>query len=73
MVNFASRIRCESFITTGLMDLVCPPDGVAALFNAMPAEKKTFLITPTGDHISTQLDKKIIQPHADRHLQHFKE
>lgn len=73
MVNFASRVRCETFISTGLTDLVCPPPGVACLFNAIAAEKKQFLIHPTGDHAGPQLDKKFMEPINNRIAEHLKE
>lgn len=35
-VNHAKRIRCETFITAGLGDYVCPPSGVSVLYNNIP-------------------------------------
>lgn len=36
-VNHAKRIRCETRITSGLGDFVCPPSGVSVLYNNIPA------------------------------------
>ncbi|MFA6960134.1 MAG: acetylxylan esterase [Opitutaceae bacterium] len=36
-INHAKRIRCETSITAGLGDYVCPPSGVAVLYNNIPA------------------------------------
>ena len=39
-VNFAKRVRCEVNITrAGLGDYICPPSGLAVLFNAIPTRK----------------------------------
>ena len=37
-VNHAKRIRCETLITSGLGDYVCPPSGVSVLYNNIPAD-----------------------------------
>ena len=73
MVNFASRIRCEAYITTGLTDLVCPPNGVACVFNVLVSENKHFLIHPTGDHAGAQLDRAFLQNVINRLTAHLKE
>lgn len=36
-VNHAKRIRAETTITAGLGDYVCPPSGLAVLYNNIPA------------------------------------
>ena len=33
------RVRCETFITAGLGDYVCPPSGVSVLFNHIKGSK----------------------------------
>jgi cephalosporin-C deacetylase-like acetyl esterase len=38
-VNHAKRIKCETFITAGLGDYVCPPSGVTVLYNNIKAPK----------------------------------
>lgn len=35
-INHAKRIRCETRITSGLGDYVCPPSGVTVLYNNLP-------------------------------------
>lgn len=51
-VNFAKRIRCSAWISTGLNDTTCPPSGVAAVFNALPKDNadKHFYIAPKAGH-----------------------
>ena len=73
MINFAFRIHCESYITTGLTDLVCSPIGIACLFNAIASPKKHFLVHPTGDHVSTQTDSQFTSKFTQRIIEHFKE
>lgn len=36
-INHAKRIRCETSISSGLGDYVCPPSGVTVLYNNLPA------------------------------------
>ena len=51
-VNFARRIHCPVWISTGLNDTTCPPSGVAAVFNALPKDNadKHFCIVPKAGH-----------------------
>ena len=49
-VNFAKRIKCEAWISTGLKDVVCPPTGVMAVFNNIPAKDKHMYIAPLAGH-----------------------
>lgn len=49
-VNFAKRIKCEAWISTGLKDVVCPPTGVMAVFNNIPAKDKHMHIAPLAGH-----------------------
>lgn len=35
-VNFAARLRCETFFIIGLQDNVCPPSGIYAAYNSIP-------------------------------------
>lgn len=50
-VHFARRIRCEAYLSTGFIDRTCPPTGVYAAFNAIPADVKKFITTtPAGGH-----------------------
>ncbi|HNX36529.1 MAG TPA: acetylxylan esterase [Kiritimatiellia bacterium] len=38
-VNHAKRIRCETVLTAGLGDYVCPPSGVSVVYNHIRAPK----------------------------------
>lgn len=43
-VNMARRVRADTLISAGLGDYVCPPSGVAVLYNNLAGEKRlTFL------------------------------
>lgn len=46
-VNHAKRIRCETFITSGLGDYVCPPSGLSVLYNNIKAPKTIEYIQGT--------------------------
>ncbi|MGI5922840.1 MAG: acetylxylan esterase [Lentisphaeria bacterium] len=51
-VNFARRIRCESYLSTGFIDTTCPPTGVYVVFNTLPADIHKVLCTaPDVAHI----------------------
>ncbi len=39
VVNMAKRVTCETFISAGLGDYVCPPSGVSVLYNNVKAPK----------------------------------
>ena len=71
MVNFASNITCESYITAGLTDLVSPPIGIACLYNAISSKKKHLLLHPTGDHVIPQIDKNFTKVFNQRIIDHF--
>jgi cephalosporin-C deacetylase-like acetyl esterase len=43
-VNMAKRIKCETFITSGLGDYVCPPSGISVLYNNIKAPKTIVYI-----------------------------
>jgi cephalosporin-C deacetylase len=47
-VNFAARIRCESFLTVGFIDVVCPPTGIYAAYNQIPGKKGIWNHIDTG-------------------------
>ncbi len=50
-VNFAKRITCPIWISTGLLDKTCPPTGVVAVFNNLPKEtEKHLYIAPNAGH-----------------------
>ncbi len=49
--NFAKRIKCPVRISTGLLDITCPPSGVLAVYNSLPAEtEKHIYIAPRAGH-----------------------
>jgi cephalosporin-C deacetylase len=39
-INHARRIRCDTYISSGLGDYVCPPSGLSVLFNNLAGPKK---------------------------------
>ena len=49
-VFFARRIKCETWLTTGLFDTTCAPAGVYTVYNNLAAKKKFIDIVPTGSH-----------------------
>jgi cephalosporin-C deacetylase len=48
-MNFATRIQCPALVGLGLVDPVCPPEGVLATVNLMKGPKKV-IIMPKADH-----------------------
>ena len=50
-VNFATRTKAQAFITTGFIDIVCPPTGVYAAYNQLSGKKHIWNHLDTG-HIS---------------------
>ncbi len=48
-VNFAPRIRAKSLVSMGFLDTVCPPVGIWAAFNRIPAAKEAAPL-PTAAH-----------------------
>ena len=49
-VNFAKRIKCETWLTAGLIDTVCSPAGIHVVFNNLKSAKKHIELFPTGFH-----------------------
>ena len=49
--NFAARSNAQAFITTGFIDIVCPPTGVYAAYNQLAGKKRIWNHLDTG-HIS---------------------
>ena len=49
-IFFAKRIKCEIFLTTGLMDMSCSPAGVYLVYKNIPSKKKYLAVYPTGGH-----------------------
>ncbi|HLY10164.1 MAG TPA: acetylxylan esterase [Planctomycetota bacterium] len=48
-MNFATKIHCPALVGLGLVDPVCPPEGVLATVNLMKGPKK-IIIMPKADH-----------------------
>ncbi len=48
-MNFATRIKCPALVGLGLVDTVCPPEGIFATCNQIQSEKKV-IIMPQADH-----------------------
>ena len=49
-VNFARRIKADTYITTGYIDMTCPSESVYAAFNVIPAKNKIIVCAPGGTH-----------------------
>ena len=47
---FARRIKCETWLTTGLFDTTCSPSSVYTVFNNLAAKKKYIDIVPAASH-----------------------
>jgi cephalosporin-C deacetylase len=47
-VNFASRIKCPMLVGLGLIDEVCPPEGVLAAANQITAPKEIVVLPKSG-------------------------
>jgi len=47
--SFASRVRCETDLDSGLGDYVCPPSGVTALYHNLRG-KKHFIMFQNRTH-----------------------
>ncbi|NUQ00136.1 MAG: acetylxylan esterase [Armatimonadetes bacterium] len=49
-VNFARRVKARSaLVGVGLIDTTCPPEGVIAMYNALPCNKQ-LVIMPLSGH-----------------------
>lgn len=56
-VNFAPRIKCETYVCTGLADEICFPSNVCAFYNAMTnASSKRLTISPASGHYGTTVN-----------------
>jgi cephalosporin-C deacetylase-like acetyl esterase len=49
VVNFAPRIKCPVLVGFGLIDEVCPPEGVMAAANQITAPKEVVVL-PLSEH-----------------------
>lgn len=48
-MHFATRIKCPALVGVGLVDTVCPAEGVLAACNQIQGTK-TVVIMPRADH-----------------------
>lgn len=48
-MNFASRVKCPGLVGLGLVDPVCPPEGIFATINQLQGPKE-IVIMPLADH-----------------------
>jgi len=49
VANFAPRIKCPVLVGVGLLDELCPPEGVIAAANQISSPKE-IIIMPDGEH-----------------------
>jgi len=47
-MNFATSIKRPTLVGVGLIDTVCPAEGVLATFSRIPAKKKLILMPYSG-------------------------
>ena len=50
IVNFAKRVRCDTVMSVGFIDAVCPATSVYAAYNVLGTPKKVMYEVPLGDH-----------------------
>lgn len=50
VVNHARRVNCPARVTVGLWDEICPPSGIFAAYNRVPAPDKQLVIMPYTGH-----------------------
>jgi cephalosporin-C deacetylase len=49
VMNLTSLIRAPTLVTSGLMDMICPPSTIFAAYNNISAPKEIF-VDPFGEH-----------------------
>ena len=50
-VNFAKRIQCDTYFSTGFNDTTCAPVGVWLVYHNLPKQcQKGLTMTPSGNH-----------------------
>jgi cephalosporin-C deacetylase len=62
VVNFARRVQCPVLAAAGLIDEVCPPEGIVAAVNQLPGPHE-LVILPGADHMGVNNSH---QPFNDR-------
>ena len=51
-VNFAKRITCPIYISTGFNDATCPPSSVFCMFNQLKSQQKHIETHRDMGHVS---------------------
>ncbi|MDD4817352.1 MAG: acetylxylan esterase [Victivallaceae bacterium] len=49
-VNFAGRVKCEVFVTCGLLDSTCPPSGIFMMYNELAGKNRSWKIFDGETH-----------------------
>lgn len=52
IVNFASKLNCELFMGTGLLDTICPPSTQYAVFNNLNCKKRHVVFSKYGHELN---------------------
>ena len=50
-IFFARRVKCEVYLTTGLIDRTCPPTSVYLYYMNLKSNKKHIDVFPCGEHV----------------------
>jgi len=58
-VNMAKRVTCHTSISAGLGDYVCPPSGIAVLYNNLGGEKRLDFVQGKTHQFSPKNTQKI--------------
>lgn len=48
VVNFARRVKCPTLVGVGLIDEICPPEGVFAMYNQLAGGKRLVILSIAG-------------------------
>jgi cephalosporin-C deacetylase-like acetyl esterase len=65
-MNFATRIKCNTFFTVGLIDKTCAATSVFAAYNAIPGDNKNIYPVPNMGHafppnLQEEFDDRIVE------------
>ena len=63
-IFFARRVKCEVYLTTGLIDRTCPPTSVYLYYMNLKSSKKDLDVFPCGEHVNgptTKGNKRIAE------------
>jgi cephalosporin-C deacetylase-like acetyl esterase len=71
-MNFATRIKCNTYVTVGFIDKTCAATSVYAAFNAIPGDNKQILPQPGMGHafpknLQDLFDQFVIEHIEGRH------